>query len=100
MIEINDIRLMLGDAVDNFTDEQITLYYKMSVIDIKTYTNREHLDDDLEMIAKRITVLKLNRLNTEGLASSSYSGISHSYIDGYPDDIKAILNSKRKIKVL
>jgi hypothetical protein len=100
MIEINDIRIMLGDAVDNFTDEQILLYYKMSVMDIKIYTNREHLDDDLEMIAKRITVLKLNRINTEGLASVSYSGISNSYIDGYPDDIKSILRMKRKLKVI
>lgn len=96
---IDDIKILLGNAVDNFTDEQINLYYNMSKIEIKNYCNRD-LDDDLEMIVKRITIIKLNRLNTEGLSSISHSGVSENYIDGYPDDIKSILKSKRKIKVV
>jgi hypothetical protein len=30
----------------------------------------------------------------------SASGVAETYIDGYPAEIKAILNRKRKIKVL
>ena len=52
------------------------------------------------MVAERIAIIKLNRINTEGLASQSYSGVSESYIDGYPQDILSILNRKRKIKVV
>jgi hypothetical protein len=48
----------------------------------------------------RIAVIKLNRMNSEGLSSQSYSGTSESYIDGYPADILAVLNRKRKIKVV
>nr|DAR99050.1 MAG TPA: PORTAL PROTEIN, 15 PROTEIN, HEAD PROTEIN, VIRAL INFECTION, TAILED.2A [Caudoviricetes sp.] len=42
----------------------------------------------------------MNRINAEGLSSQSYSGNSESYIDGYPADILAALNRKRKIKVV
>jgi hypothetical protein len=57
-------------------------------------------DYELEMVAERIAIIKLNRMNTDGLASQSFSGVSESYIDGYPADILAILNRKRKIKVV
>ena len=54
----------------------------------------------LEIIVERIAVIKLNRMGTEGLASESYSGVSASYVDGYPADILAVLNRKRRIKVV
>ena len=56
--------------------------------------------EDGEIIAEKIAVIKLNRLNTEGLQSQAYSGVSESYIDGYPAEILTVLNRKRKIKVL
>lgn len=96
---IEKIKLLLGDAAVNYTDEQLALYYEMASAEVEAYCNRE-LDKELELVAARVTVLKLNRLNTEGLASQSYSGVSESYIDGYPADILAILNRKRRIKML
>lgn len=96
---LEDIKLLLGDAASNFTDEQIGLALKMALAEVEDYCNRE-LDYSLEMVAVRIAVIKLNRLNSEGLASQSFSGTSESYIDGYPADILAVLDRKRKIKVV
>lgn len=96
---LNDIKLMLGDAADNYTDERINLAYRLALAEVEDYCNRE-ADSTLELIAERIAIIKLNRMNTEGLASQSYSGVSESYIDGYPADILAVLNRKRKIKVV
>ena len=90
---------MLGDAVSNYSDAQISLAYKQALTEVEAYCNRE-ADIELDMIADRLAVIKLNRMNTEGLSSQSYSGVSESYIDGYPADILAILNRKRKIKTL
>ena len=67
--------------------------------EIEEYCNRD-ADKALELIAEKIAVIKLNRINTEGLASQSLSGISESYIDGYPAEITAVLNRKRKIKIV
>lgn len=96
---IDEIKILLGAAADNFTDAQIGLALKLAIAEVEDYTNRE-LDYSLELIALRIAVIKLNRLNTEGLASQGFSGVSESYIDGYPADILAVLNRKRKIKVV
>ena len=90
---------MLGDSASNYTDERISLAYKIALAEIEDYCNRE-ADSTLELLAEKIAVIKLNRMNTEGLASQSYSGVSESYIDGYPAEILAVLNRKRKIKVV
>ena len=96
---IEEIKILLGDAAANYTDAQIGLCLKMALAEVQGYCNRE-LDHELELIAQKIAIIKLNRLNTEGVSSQSYSGVSESYIDGYPADIKAVLNRKRKIKVV
>lgn len=96
---IEEIKILLGEAASNYTDAQISLCVKYAQSEIQAYCNRE-LDMELEIAAQRIAIIKLNRLNTEGLASQSFSGINESYLDGYPADILALLKRKRKMKVL
>lgn len=96
---IEEIKILLGDAADNFTEAQIGLCAKQALAEVEAYCRRQ-LDYELEMVAQKIAIIKLNRLNSEGLISQSFSGVSESYIDGYPAEIQAILNRKRKIKVV
>ena len=96
---MNNIKILLGDAAANYTDSQITLAYEMATAEVETYCRRT-LDRELELIAQRIATLKLLRMNTEGLVSQSYSGVNEAYLDGYPADIIAVLNRKRKVIVL
>jgi len=96
---VEEIKLLLGDAATNYSDAQIGLAYKLALAEVEAYCRRE-ADTTLELMAEKIAVIKLNRINTEGLASQSYSGVSESYIDGYPAEVVAVLNSKRKIKVV
>ena len=96
---LDEIKVLLGEAAANYTDAQIALCLKMAVKEVQAFCNRE-LDTELEMCAQRIAILKLNKLHNEGLASQNFSGVSESYIDGYPADLLAILKRKRKVKVL
>ena len=96
---IEEIKLLLGDAAANFTDAQISLALKIAIAEVEDYCNRE-ADETLELLAEKIAVIKLNRINTEGLTSQAYSGVSESYIDGYPAEILTVLNRKRKIKTI
>ena len=73
--------------------------YKIALNEVEEYCKRD-ADIALELIAEQIAVIKLNRMGTEGLASQAYSGVSESFIDGYPDEIKAVLNRKRKVKFI
>ena len=98
---IEEIKILLGEAANNFTDAQISLALKMAMSEVEAYCKREAAGDSvLELMAERIALIKLQRINTEGLASQGFSGVSESYIDGYPEDIKVILNGKRKVKLL
>lgn len=96
---IDNIKLMLGNSASNYTDEQINLAYRRASMEVEAYCMRE-LDIELEMIVEEIAVIKLNRMNTEGLASQSLSGVSESYLSDYPQHIKNVLNRKRKIKAV
>lgn len=96
---IEEIKILLGDAAASHTDAQITLAYKIALAEVEEYCRRE-ADDVMKLVAEQIAVIKLNRRNTEGLSSQSFSGVSESYIDGYPADIVAVLNRKRKLKTL
>jgi hypothetical protein len=96
---LEEIKILLGDAAENHSDAQISLAYKMALAEVENYCKRE-ADAVMELAAEQITVIKLNRRNTEGLTNQSFSGVSENYIDGYPAEIVSILNSKRKMKVL
>ena len=96
---IEEIKILLGSAADNYTDAQISLAFRMSLVEVEDYTGRE-ADETLTFVAERIAVIKLLRSGTEGLSSQGFSGVSESYVDDFPADIKAVLNRKRRIKVL
>lgn len=96
---IEDIKVMLGAAAANYTDAQIGLCAKTALAEVEGYCKRE-IDYELEAAVLEIAIIKLMRLNTQGLASQSFSGVSESYVDGYPAHIQALLDRKRKIKVM
>lgn len=96
---IEELKLLLGDAASNYTDAQLGLALKLAFAEVEAYCNRK-IDYELEIIAQKIAVIRLNRMNTEGLASQSFSGVSENYIDGYPAEILSVLNRKRKIKII
>ena len=96
---LEEIKLLLGEAAANYSDAQISLAYKIALNEVEEYCKRD-ADISLELFSEQIAVIKLNRMGTEGLASQAYSGVSESFIDGYPDEIKAVLNRKRKVKFI
>lgn len=96
---VEEIKLLMGDASSNFSDAQIGLMAKLALDFVETYTDR-NANYSLTLLAERIAVIYLNRMNTEGLSSTSFSGSSESFLDGLPDDIIKALNKKRKVRVI
>lgn len=94
-----EIKVLLGDAAAAYTDEQIQLALSEAEKEAVAYCNRS-LDDELRLIARKMAIIRLNRLSTEGLQGQSFSGVNESYINGYPAEIMMLLNKKRKVKFL
>ena len=95
---LEKIKLCLTNNI--YTDDLINLYIDDTTKEVKIYCNRYDIDTELESVIRRIVIIKLNRMNSEGLSNQSFSGVSESFIDGYPQDIIAVLNRKRKLKTL
>ena len=96
---ISNVKLMLGSRSSNYSDDQIELFVKCAASEAESYCNRD-VTDGLEDVVQQMTIVKLNRMNAEGISSQNYSGVSESYVDGYPKEIMMVLNRKRKMKVL
>ncbi len=96
---LEELKVLLAETADNFTEAQMGLALKMAIMEVEEITKRE-LDYSLELVALQIAKIKLNRLDTEGLASQAFSGVSETYLDGYPQEIQSILKRKRRIKVI
>ena len=96
---VEEIKLLMGDASSNFSDAQIGLMAKLALDFVETYTDR-NANYSLTLLGERIAVIYLNRMNTEGLTSTSFSGSSESFLDGLPDDIIRALDKKRKVRVI
>jgi hypothetical protein len=92
---IDEVKVLLGTNASKYTDDQIGLALKHSLAEVEAYCNRA-LDYELEVCAAKITVIKLYRLGTEGLRSQSFTGVSESFLDGYPKEIMMVLTMKRK----
>lgn len=82
----------------DITDELIQDLIDESEIEVLEDTNRDKLIPALETVVVGLTVIKINRLGTEGVASEGYSGVSTGYLNELPDNFLRTLNNKRQLK--
>lgn len=68
-------------------------------IEVLANTNQPILNAQLESAVISLSVVAVNRLGTEGLASEGYSGVSTSYLDDVPPRVASILNANRRLGV-
>lgn len=93
---------LMGEFGSNYSSVECNDAAQCAIYEVEAYCNRkfDNPDDTMCYVFARIAVLRLTRRGLEGVASQSFSGVSESFIDGYPADIKAILNAKRRVKVV
>ena len=84
-VEVPDIKLQA--IVEDVTQE------------VLADTNQSKLNAQLESAVISLSVIAVNRLGTEGLASEGYSGVSTSYLDDVPPRVASILNANRRLGV-
>ena len=84
-VEVPDVKLQA--IVDDVT------------LEVLADTNQSELNAQLESAVISLSVVAVNRLGTEGLASEGYSGVSTSYLDEVPPRVASILNANRRLGV-
>ncbi len=102
MTQIDDIlqSLKLRPGISNLSDELLKDFIQDSFSDVTEYIN---LEEGAEMpvgcisIVKDLVVIKANRIGSEGISSESHEGVSQTYIDGIPKEIKTRLRRYRRL---
>lgn len=96
MLEL--LKLELG-IVDKGKDMLLNRYISKCIKRIEDFTRQEnayvveHLQDQVIDLA----IIMYNRRGTEGATSTSVSGMSESYVNDMPQDIKKSLYAHRKM---
>lgn len=86
-----------SSAAKNESDELLNDLIDETQEEIKEFTHREDIPPSLEGSLIELVVIKCNRLGTEGISSESFSGVSTSYLNGFPKDIEKKLRKCRKL---
>ena len=84
-VEVPDNKLQ--EIIDDVTQE------------VLADTNQSELNLQLSSAVVSLSVIAVNRLGTEGVASEGYSGVSTSYLDDVPPRVASILNANRRLGV-
>lgn len=81
-------------------DALLNVCIEQAQSEIELFINRPY-DLDMEHIAIQMVVEKYNKRFSEGIASTSTSGLSTSFKDGYSKEIMLQLNQlKRRVRFL
>ena len=89
---LNEIKLLLGiDPADTDLDEKITLIIGMVTARLRLLLGDIDPPQELDYIIREVTVMRFNRIGSEGMASHSVEGESLQFTDddfaAYRDDI-------------
>ncbi len=94
------VSLKLRPGISNLSEELLKDFIKDIFNDVAEYIN---LEEGIEMpigcisVVKDLVVIKANKIGSEGISSESHEGVSQSYIDGMPKDIKTRLRRYRRL---
>ena len=84
---------------NELSDDKLQAIIDDVTLEVLADTNQSELNAQLESAAISLSVIAVNRLGTEGLASEGYSGVSTSYLDDVPPRVASILNANRRLGV-
>lgn len=87
------VLLNLDDSKHNF----LSILASGVMNDFQVYCGRENIPAKAHNLLLNMLLIRYNKMGAEGLSGQSFSGISESYIDGYPSEITKQLNQYRKL---
>lgn len=98
---LNDLKLMLGiDAEDSTEDAKLKLIISDATARLKTLLGGIQPPESLNYIIRDVSIIRFNKIGSEGMASHSVEGESLSFavddFSGFADDIQAFLDTQKE----
>ena len=98
---LDNLKLMLGIASDNYDrDELLELIISNTTKRLKVLCGGVDPGEDLDYIVQDVSVIRYNRIGSEGMTSHTVEGESNAFVDSdfdsYADDIAAWLERQKE----
>lgn len=95
---LNDLKLMLGiTGADR--DELLTLIMTTAKARLKTLLGGIEPPESLYYIVREVSIIRYNKIGSEGVVSHTVEGESLSFVDsdfdGFAEEIQAFLNTQK-----
>lgn len=93
---LNDLKLMLGFENDNSVDEKLKLIISTTAARLLVHLEgRGSVPEELEYIVLEVSIIRFNKIGSEGMKSQAVEGESMTFDDndfnGFMDEIQAYI---------
>lgn len=100
---LEELKLLLGiEKSDISQDEKLNLIIESVSTRLKVLLEGADIPESLKYVVTEVSVIRFNKIGSEGLSSHSVEGETMSFADndfaGYMDEIEAFLNSQKEAK--
>lgn len=100
---LEDIKELLGiEESDDSMDTRLTIILNATKNRLKVLLGGLEVPEDLNYIVTDVSIMRFNRIGSEGLSSHSVDGESLSFsnndFEPYLDDIQSYLNAQKEAK--
>lgn len=102
MERLDKLKILIGIAATNTgEDDLLELLLEDAENSVLDIIGRDILPERLESVVVQLAVIAYNRRGTEGAVSQGEGGVSVSYLDALPPDMrKRLQNYPRKVGVI
>lgn len=101
MAIIDDVTALLGFS-DEKSNKTLDVIIRLTTNRLKTLLDVEEVPTELEYIVTEVSIIRYNKIGSEGVTSHSVEGETMSFSDndfkGYLNDIEAWKNKKNEVK--
>lgn len=96
---LNDLKMMLGIS-DESLDDRLKLIISATTARLKVLLGGIEPPDSLDYIIRDVSIIRFNKIGSEGMSSHSVEGESITFADsdfaGFMDDIQAYLETQKE----
>lgn len=100
---LNDLKLMLGfESTDTSDDEKLKRIISITTARLKLLLGGIDPPESMEHIILEVSIIRFNKIGSEGMASHTVEGESISYaasdsdFDAFSDEIQAFLDAQKE----
>ncbi len=95
---LNELKILLGIADDSL-DEKLKLIISTATARLKVLLGGLEPPESLEYIIREVSVIRFNKIGSEGMKSQTVEGESMTFDDndfsGFMDEIQAFLDTQK-----